>query len=102
MTKSSDAHENPQRWAASDYRLAGSGVESDSKNERCFLFQVILFNYFSEIFLVLPTSPLTRTTKLTARSCRTKIQIVLADVAALANTLVFIVLAPWTVAAYVP
>jgi len=74
MTDTSDAHENLQRWAASDYRLAGSGVESDSKKERCFLFQLILFNYFSEIFLVLPTSPLTRTTKLTAGSCRTKIQ----------------------------
>jgi len=46
MTKSSDAHENLQRWAASDYRLAGSGVESDCKKELCFLFQLILFNYF--------------------------------------------------------
>jgi hypothetical protein len=38
MTKSSDAHESLQRWAATDYRLAGSGVESDRKKERCFLF----------------------------------------------------------------
>jgi hypothetical protein len=36
MTKSSDAHENLQRWAASDYRLAGSGVESDSKKNAAF------------------------------------------------------------------
>jgi hypothetical protein len=38
MTKSSDAHEELQRWAATDYRLAGSGVESDRKKEHCFLF----------------------------------------------------------------
>jgi hypothetical protein len=51
MTKSSDAHENLQRWAATDYRLAGSGVESDCKKELCFFFQLILFNYFLGIFL---------------------------------------------------
>jgi hypothetical protein len=51
MTKSSDAHENLQRWAATDYRLAGSGVESDCKKGRSFLFQLILFNYFLGIFL---------------------------------------------------
>jgi hypothetical protein len=50
MTKSSDAHENLQRWAATDYRLAGSGVESDCKKELCFLFRLILFNYFLGIF----------------------------------------------------
>jgi hypothetical protein len=65
MTKSSDADENLQRWAATDYRLAGSGVESDRKKERCFLFQVILFNYFLGIFFALLTSPYARTTKLT-------------------------------------
>ena len=102
MTKSSNAHENLQRWAASDYRLAGSGVESDRKKELCFLFQLILFNYFLEIFLALLTSPLTRTTKLTAGSCRTKIQIVRADVSAVAKTVVFTVFVPGTVAAYVP
>jgi hypothetical protein len=51
MTESSDAQVNPQRWAATDYRLAGSGVESDCKKERCFLFRLILFNYFLRIFL---------------------------------------------------
>jgi hypothetical protein len=51
MTKSSDAHENLQRWAATEYRLAASGVERDCKKGRCFLFQLILFNYFLRIFL---------------------------------------------------
>jgi len=51
MTKSIDAYENLQRWAATDYRLAGSGVESDCKKELCFLFRLILFNYFLGIFL---------------------------------------------------
>ena len=91
-----------QRWAATDYRLAGSGVESDYKRERGFLFQLILFNYFLGKFLALLTSPLTRTTKLTAGSCRTKIQIVRADVSAVAKTLVFTVFVPGTVAGYVP
>ena len=66
------------------------------------MFQLILFNYFLEIFLALLTSPLTRTTKLTAGSCRTKIQIVRADVSAVAKTVVFTVFVPGTVAAYVP
>jgi hypothetical protein len=57
MTKSSDAHENLQRRAATDYRLAGSGVERDCKKERCFLFQLILFNYFLGIFLRLADFP---------------------------------------------
>jgi len=46
MTKSGDACEDLQRWAATDYRLAGSGVESDCKKERCFFSQLMLFNYF--------------------------------------------------------
>jgi hypothetical protein len=50
MTKSSEAHENLQRWAATDYRLAGSGVDRDCKKERCFLLQLILFNYFLGIY----------------------------------------------------
>ena len=50
MRKSSDALENRQRWAATDYRLAGSGVESDCKKQRCFPFRVIVFNYFSRVF----------------------------------------------------
>jgi hypothetical protein len=37
--------------AATEYRLAGSGVESDCKKEGCFLFQLILFNYVLGIFL---------------------------------------------------
>src|ERR1700675_505667 len=53
------------------------------------------------------TSPLARTTKLTARkltvgSCRTKMQIVRADVSAVAKTLLFTVFVPGTVAGYVP
>ncbi len=102
MTESSGADENLQRWAATDYRLAGSGVESDCKKERCFLFQVILFNYFLGIFFALLPSPLARKTKLTAGPCRTKIQIVRADVSAVAKTLVFTVFVPGTVAGYVP
>src|SRR5258708_3480215 len=51
MTKSSDAHENLQRWAATDYRLAGSGVERDCKKRAAFPLQVILFNYLFAIFL---------------------------------------------------
>ena len=51
MKDTSGAHEILQRRAATDYRLAGSGVESDCKKERCFLFQLILFNYFLGIFL---------------------------------------------------
>src|SRR5258706_10457312 len=50
MRKSRDALENMQRWAATDYRLAGSGVESDCKKQRCFSFRVIVFNYFSLVF----------------------------------------------------
>jgi hypothetical protein len=46
MKDTSGAHEIRQRWAATEYRLAGSGVESDCKKVRCFLFQLILFNYF--------------------------------------------------------
>jgi len=65
MTKSSDAYENLQRWAATDYRLAGSGVESDCKKERGFLFQLILFNYFLGIFLRSADFSDARTTKLT-------------------------------------
>jgi protein-S-isoprenylcysteine O-methyltransferase Ste14 len=48
------------------------------------------------------TSPLARRTKLTAGSCRTKIQIVRADVSAVAKTVVFTVFVPGTVAGYVP
>jgi protein-S-isoprenylcysteine O-methyltransferase Ste14 len=53
-------------------------------------------------FFALLTSPLARTTKLTAGSCGTKIQIVRADVSAVAKTLVFTVFVPGTVAGYVP
>src|ERR1700719_4168386 len=53
-------------------------------------------------FFASPTSPLARTTKLTAGSCGTKIQIVRADVSAVAKTLVFTVVVPGTVAGYVP
>ena len=53
MRKSSDALENRQRWAATDYRLAGSGVESDCKKQPCFSFRVIVFNYFSPVFPVI-------------------------------------------------
>jgi hypothetical protein len=51
MTKSSDAHENLQRWAATDYRLAGSGVERDCKKELLFVstntFQLFFGNISS-------------------------------------------------------
>ena len=73
-----------------------------AKKGRCFLFQLILFNYFCGYFFALPTSPLARTTKLTAGSCGTKIQIVRADVSAVAKTLVFTVFVPGTIAGYVP
>jgi protein-S-isoprenylcysteine O-methyltransferase Ste14 len=53
-------------------------------------------------FFALPTSPLARTTKLTAGSCGTKIQIVRADSSAVAKTLFFTVFVPGTVAGYVP
>ena len=53
-------------------------------------------------FFASPTSPLARTTKLTAGSCGTKIQIVRADFSAVAKTLVFTVFVPGTVAGYVP
>ena len=53
MRKSSNALENMQRWAATDYRLAGSGVESDCKKQPCFSFRVIVFNYFSRVFPVI-------------------------------------------------
>src|SRR5260370_23572917 len=46
--------------------------------------------------------PDSRTTKLTAESCGTKIQIVRADFTAVAKTLVFTVFVPGTVAGYVP
>jgi hypothetical protein len=57
MTDTSGACENLQRWAATDYRLAGSGVESHCKKERRFLFQVILFNYFLGMFLRIDDFP---------------------------------------------
>src|SRR5260370_12903338 len=57
---------------------------------------------FGGYFFALPTSPLARTTKLTAGSCGTKIQIVRIDVSAVAKTLVFTVFVPGTVAGYVP
>src|SRR6202043_2908406 len=53
-------------------------------------------------FFASPTFPLTRTTKLTAGSCGTKIRIVRADVSAVAKTLVFTVFVPGTVAGFVP
>src|ERR1700719_1429981 len=57
---------------------------------------------FGDIFFASPTSPLARTTKLTAGSCGTKIQVVRADFSAVAKTLVFTVFVPGTVAGYVP
>jgi protein-S-isoprenylcysteine O-methyltransferase Ste14 len=58
--------------------------------------------FFGEYFFALLTSSLARTTKLTAGSRGTKIQIVRADVSAVAKTLVFTVFVPATVAGYVP
>jgi protein-S-isoprenylcysteine O-methyltransferase Ste14 len=58
--------------------------------------------FFGEYFLALLASSLARMTKLTAESCGTKIQIVRADVSAVAKTLVFTVFVPGTVAGYVP
>ena len=66
------------------------------------MFQLILFNYVLGIFLRIADFPLARTTKLTAGSCGTKIQIVRADFSAVAKTLVFTVFVPGTVAGYVP
>src|SRR5260370_41402234 len=60
------------------------------------------FQLFFGIFLALLTSPLARTTKLTAGSWGTKIQVERADVSAVAKTLVFTVFVPGTVAGYVP
>jgi protein-S-isoprenylcysteine O-methyltransferase Ste14 len=57
---------------------------------------------FCRYFFALLTSPLARTTKLTAGSWGTKIQIVRADVSAVAKTLIFTVFVPGTVAGYVP
>jgi hypothetical protein len=37
--------------AATDYRLLGSGVESDCKKRSAFPFELMLFNYFFVIFL---------------------------------------------------
>src|SRR5260370_16389207 len=102
MTKSSDAHENLQRWAASDYRLAGSGVESDCKKRAAFLFQLILFNYFLAIFRRVVVSPPVRSMWLTAGLYRIKIVIMPAAVPAIVQTLVFTVVVPRTVARYVP
>jgi len=40
MKDTSGAHEILQRWVATDYRLAGSGVESDCQKYPAFLFQL--------------------------------------------------------------
>jgi protein-S-isoprenylcysteine O-methyltransferase Ste14 len=88
--------------AATDYRLLGSGVESDCKKRAAFPFQLILFNYFLQYFFALLVSASVRTMWLTAESYRTKILIVRTDVSAVAKTLLFTVFVPGTVAGYVP
>ena len=107
MRKSSDALENMQRWAATDYRLAGSGVESDCKKQRCFSFRVIVFNYFSLVFPGIDdfsacTDDAVDGGITSDQNCRARIVVMRIDIPAMAKTLLFTVFVPGTVAGYGP
>src|SRR5260221_8115964 len=107
MRKSSDALENMQRWAATDYRLAGSGVESDCKKQRCFSFRVIVFNYFSLVFPGIDdfsacTDDAVDGGITSDQNCRARIVVMRIDIPAIAKTLLFTVFVPGTGAGYGP
>src|SRR5260221_1880981 len=107
MRKSSDALENMQRWAATDYRLAGSGVESDCKKQRCISFRVLVFNYFSLVFpgiedFSASTDDAVDGGITSDQNCRARIVVMRIDIPTIAKTLLFTVFVPGTVAGYVP
>src|SRR5258708_27056798 len=107
MRKSSDALENMQRWAATDYRLAGSGVESDCKKQRCFSFRVIVFNYFSLVFPGIDdfsacTDDAVDGGITSDQNCRARIVVMRIAIPAIAKTLLFTLFVSGTVAGYGP
>src|SRR5258708_12901457 len=107
MRKSSDALENMQRWAATDYRLAGSGVESDCKKQRCFSFRVIVFNYFSLVFPGIDdfsacTDDAVDGGITSDQNFRARIVVMRIDIPAIAKTLLFTLFVPGPVAGYGP
>lgn len=57
MTDTSGAYENLQRWAATDYRLAGSGVERDCKKRTLLFVSTNTFQLFLRIFLRIADFP---------------------------------------------